>query len=75
MIMTDLHPLLTSCWADDPEERPEFQQVSQTLLLVLNSIISRARATRQRKKRKSLLGKIRKCLHLRVEDEDDEDDD
>ncbi|KAK4346811.1 hypothetical protein RND71_033150 [Anisodus tanguticus] len=37
-IPTDIEPLLRSCWADDPAERPEFEQISDFLANILRNV-------------------------------------
>nr|ABU45180.1 unknown [Solanum melongena] len=34
----EIEPLLSSCWAEDPAERPEFEQISDTLANILRDV-------------------------------------
>ncbi|KAF3677648.1 putative G-box-binding factor 1-like [Capsicum annuum] len=37
-IPSDIEPLLSSCWAEDPAERPEFEQISDFLENILRNV-------------------------------------
>nr|ABU45200.1 unknown [Petunia integrifolia subsp. inflata] len=37
-IPRDIEPLISSCWAEDPAERPEFEQISDFLVNILRNV-------------------------------------
>lgn len=37
-IPSEIEPLVSSCWAEDPAERPEFEQISDFLANILGNV-------------------------------------